>query len=529
MKFPLDVITNKLYTLGVEVIKEPKHPQNLISYVSAFVVKANSLADEVLLVLDGSDTALAPEPGTSPAGQPSLFLVSPACDAQTRKAAIAAAASDDMVAVTDLSPAYVADQLQQQLMTIMQWNDHLNDLLDQDCINVDLLRASEPLLHSFIALCDATFSYICTTPRHSPIDDESAFFVEHQHFSPTAIRHIQELGFSQSARRRDWTTARGADQTVFGFPALFHPFYRHNRFAALLIMVSPTEATTYQRFLFEILAKKIDMCLTRHWARENPFEQRYTYFLKELLEGNVPARSSLEERAALHGMPVDGIFEVALIDKTWQAGSVSLLAKRVIELEPKAKVTFDGNRLTVLLHVRAGKADRLDAMEETLFRLTENLKMNISLSERFGYLGDAAFGLEQARIALEYGKKHFRRYCIGAASTERTETVFRFRRYFPYFAMDPFADRAKMIAQMAVAKNPLLKLRRADEEHGTNDYEILRVFLTEECRAGAVCERLHLHRNTLAYRLEKIRSILGETLDDADTRIFLQVLYFIAE
>lgn len=521
MKFPLDVVTNKLYTLGIEVVKEPKHPQNLISSVSAFGATDETLPDEVLMVSDGSSLLTG--------GQPTLFLVPPSADRPFRDTVVATVADDDMVAITDHSPAYVADQLQQQLITIMQWNDHLNDLLDHDCINVDLLRASEPLLHSFLALCDSTFSYICTTPRHKPIDEESAFFVEHQHFSSTAIRHIQELGFSQSSRRLDWTTAKRGDQTVFGHPALYHPFYRHNRFASLLIMVSPTEASTYQRFLFEILAKKVDVCLTRHWARENPFEQRYTYFLKELLEGNVPSRSSLEDRAALHQMPVDGIFEVLLIDKTWQAGSVSLLAKRVIELEPEAKVTFDGNRLTVLLHVRSGKADQLAAMENTLFQLTEDLKMNISLSERFDYLGDSAFGLEQARIALEYGKKHFRRYCQDTVANRRDEVVFRFRRYFPYFALDPFAERAKIIAQMAVAKNPLLKLKRSDEEHGANDYEVLRVFLMEECRAGTVCERLHLHRNTLAYRLEKIRSILGETLDDADTRMFLQVLYFIAE
>lgn len=520
MKFPLDVVINKLYTLRIEVVKEPKHPHTLITSVSAFATDS-SPANEVLMVSDDSSLLTG--------GQPALFLIPSNSDRQLRDTIAATVGSDDMVAVTDHSPAYVADQLQQQLIAIMQWNDHLNNLLDQDCVNVDLLRASEPLLQSFVALCDATFSYICTTPRHAPIDDESAYFVEHRRFSSTAIRHIQELGFSQSSRRLDWTTAKSADQTVFGFPALYHPFYRHNRFASLLIMVSPTEVNTYQRFLFEILAKKIDVCLTRHWARENPFEQRYTYFLKEILEGNVPGRSSLEEHASLHQMPVDGIFEVMLIDKTWQAGSVSLLAKRVIGLEPEVKVTFDGNRLTVLLHVKPGRGEQLDAMEKTLFQLTRDLKMNIGLSERFDYLGDAALGLEQARIALEYGKKHFRRYCTGAVSDSLAEVVFRFRRYFPYFALDPFADRAKIIAQMAVAKNPLLKLRRADEEHGTADYELLRVFLMEECRSGAVCERMHLHRNTLAYRLEKIRRLLGETLEDADTRIFLRVLYFIAE
>ncbi len=521
MKFPLDVVINKLYTLGIEVIKEPKHPQNLITSVSAFSIENAGLEDEVLLVSDGSNLLTG--------GHATLFLVPATPDRSFRDVLNATVGADDIVAMTNLSPAYVADQLQQQLMTIMQWNDQLNDLLDQDCINMDLLRASEPLLHSFIALCDSTFSYICSTPRHPPLDDANSFFIEHQHYDSTTIHRIQELGFFRSTRKQDWTVAKSGDQSVFGFPTLFHPFYRHNRFASLLILVSPTEVSTYQRFLFEILAKKIDVCLTRHWARENPFEQRYTYFLKELFEGNVANRSYLEERAALHQMPIEGEFKVLLIDKTWQAGSISLLAKRVIELEPTAKVTFDGNRLTVLLHAPCGKIDRLNTMERILFQLIEDLKMNVGVSERFDYLGDAAFGLEQARISLEYGKKHFRRYTGSQPASDRTEVVFRFRRYFPYFAVDPFADRSKIITQLSVSKNPLVKLKQADEAHGTNDYEILRTYLAEECRAGVVCEKMHMHRNTLAYRLDKIRAQLGETLEDADTRIFLQVLFFIAE
>ncbi len=40
---------------------------------------------------------------------------------------------------------------------------------------------------------------------------------------------------------------------------------------------------------------------------------------------------------------------------------------------------------------------------------------------------------------------------------------------------------------------------------------------------------MHMHRNTVNYRLEKIRKTIGGDLDDPDMRMYLRVLYFLSE
>ena len=107
--------------------------------------------------------------------------------------------------------------------------------------------------------------------------------------------------------------------------------------------------------------------------------------------------------------------------------------------------------------------------------------------------------------------------------------MFRFRRYFPYFATDPFSRSEKFIVKLLASPTPLSLLLDADRERGTNDYEILRTYLYSEGSIKNVCDIMHMHRNTVNYRLEKIRKTIGGDLDDPDMRMYLRVLYFLSE
>ena len=40
---------------------------------------------------------------------------------------------------------------------------------------------------------------------------------------------------------------------------------------------------------------------------------------------------------------------------------------------------------------------------------------------------------------------------------------------------------------------------------------------------------MHMHRNTVTYRLEKIRRVVGDDLDDSDMRMYLRILYLLFE
>lgn len=328
---------------------------------------------------------------------------------------------------------------------------------------------------------------------------------------------------------QDWTAVHEEPNDVIPFPTLDRVIKLHGTYAGHLLLVSATKPTGALVFLFDLLAHKVQQCLALHWRLENPLEQRYTYFLKDVLLGNVADEGQLAERAQAHGLPLEGLFEVCLVDNTWRAGSPDYFAKMVLEGQPDCKVALNGPRVAVMLCSPERRPGRLAAMEESLFDLAQRLHLEVGVSDKFEHLSYAALAMEKARIALKYGRRKSQRYVTFDPGEERTDCIFRFRRYFAYFITDPYASSERFAARLLASPNPLARLKEADRERGTDDTEILRTYLHSEGRINVVCEAMHMHRNTVSYRLEKIRALVGGSLDDADLRMYLRMLLLISE
>lgn len=71
------------------------------------------------------------------------------------------------------------------------------------------------------------------------------------------------------------------------------------------------------------------------------------------------------------------------------------------------------------------------------------------------------------------------------------------------------------------------KLRKADELNNGNLSETLENYLNCNCNAKKTAEEMFLHRNTLNYRLKKIREILDCDFEDLDTCLGLKLAFLI--
>lgn len=526
MQFPLDMLTGYFIEQGIAVVKEPQHPKALFSWVSAFLdqeAPAAAEGEEDTMRFLGP-RALEELRGAGTPGRRVVVL-----GPRDAVPEIPALGNDDIYIRSALSPQLLADRVQRHLMRVVQWNDQMGVMLEEGCITQDLLKASEPVLGCFVALSDSTFSYIAHTPNIAPLDERTAYLVKNGCYSPDTIRIAREHGFTRVWEHQEWTAVHNVPTALFSYPTLDRVIHQRGSYAAHLVMVSPTEISTSQVFLFNLLARKVEACLERHWRLENPLEQSYSYFLRELLTGNVYDEPQLAEHAKLHGLPLTGLFELCVSDNTWRAGSPSYFAKKILEGEPSCKVAINGQSVAVLLCAPDTRRGRIAAMEEEVFDLAHRMRVEVGVSDRFERLEDAALALEKARIALRYGRRKSRRHLAFDAPGAGTEEVFRFRRYFPYFATDPFARSEKFVTRLLASPNPLTDLRAADRERGTSDAEILRVYLHAEGRINVVCDQMHMHRNTVTYRLDKIRRIVRGDLDNADLRLYLRMLYLLSD
>jgi DNA-binding PucR family transcriptional regulator len=54
-------------------------------------------------------------------------------------------------------------------------------------------------------------------------------------------------------------------------------------------------------------------------------------------------------------------------------------------------------------------------------------------------------------------------------------------------------------------------------------------YLGNRCRLRTTAEQLHIHRNTLQYRLRRIEGLAGISFDDRDNRVALEVGLMVLE
>lgn len=164
-------------------------------------------------------------------------------------------------------------------------------------------------------------------------------------------------------------------------------------------------------------------------------------------------------------------------------------------------------------------------MEERLFEMVSRLHAEIGISSRFEQLSSCRMARMEADVALAYGSKKHSNYRLISSKEPYYDCAFRFNRYFPYYLVDPYADTAQFLTEYAKAPNLVNRLHQADVANGTDDYTLLATYLYFDCSIKKTAEIMEMHRNTVVYRLNKIRNNFFIDLDDCDTRVFLHYLF----
>lgn len=124
-------------------------------------------------------------------------------------------------------------------------------------------------------------------------------------------------------------------------------------------------------------------------------------------------------------------------------------------------------------------------------------------------VGDLNRSCTEAVMALELG-----------ATVNRNNAVTTFEDLGVWGFLIDFRQPHKL---REFVDNWIGALIEVDELHGSELVKTLTNFLKESCAAETTATILHIHRNTLRYRLAKIATITGHDLGDADQRFQLEL------
>jgi hypothetical protein len=150
---------------------------------------------------------------------------------------------------------------------------------------------------------------------------------------------------------------------------------------------------------------------------------------------------------------------------------------------------------------------------EKLKALYQKEPMQIGISNCFTDMETFVRHYEQALAALEMGQK---------LGSEEPVCFYQDYQIFHLLSEVKDAGRLERFCHPALAV-----LKQYDRENSSQLYKTLCVFIEKGCNIKLASESLYIHRNSLAYRLNRITGLCQLDLADINTLFLLRLSYFI--
>ncbi|MGE5704310.1 MAG: PucR family transcriptional regulator [Clostridia bacterium] len=251
--------------------------------------------------------------------------------------------------------------------------------------------------------------------------------------------------------------------------------------------------------------------LVQRQGKRKAEEQRRKEFFWELLLGNHSSETAIKRKAESLSLTLPTPYLVCIIE----ASGVHLEQYLYpLLMRDKLLWVLDGSQLILLIGLPA-TASREGAS------LTKHMEQ---------YLHDALSKLGEQMIA-GYGQS-YQGYKDIVKSYREALQVLQVKRIFSQESgkIQGFQQLGiyRFLLQLkkwsdaeGYVSERLMKLKRYDQENQTNLLETLEIFLDLAGRVNQAAKRLHIHINTLGYRLRRIEEILEVDLDDQNQRTSL--------
>lgn len=173
---------------------------------------------------------------------------------------------------------------------------------------------------------------------------------------------------------------------------------------------------------------------------------------------------------------------------------------------------------SVLALVSSDRMDRND-LRRVMFSIVENAGKLYEADVRAGagsnvaYLEDVKISRREAAAAIKAGQ-----------FSDIGERVYFYEDQGFYTLISKIDDGRFLDSYV---NRYIGRLLHADEINGGDLCETLESYLNHNCSAKDTAEALFIHRNTLSYRMNKVREILGRDIDDLDTCMLLKSAFMI--
>jgi hypothetical protein len=262
--------------------------------------------------------------------------------------------------------------------------------------------------------------------------------------------------------------------------------------------------------IIDILTKTISLELQKgRFYRSN----RYTlnsFFLSDLLDGTLNDPDIINTRLKnMNWRPKDVFYILTVPINEYRVTDVlvQITTDQLSQMLPCSISIFYLDAI-VFLMTRSSQQLQPTLDYEKLSLFLETSDLTAGLSQQFKSLTEAKRAFNNSLNAVHLAKK-----------LNDNRSLITYDEYLLFHMVD-ICD--KQINVDNFCNQGVFNIINYDTEHGTPFYQTLQCFLSNALNSTATAQELHIHRNTLLYRLDKIKHLAN--LDFNDGNLILQLL-----
>ena len=396
--------------------------------------------------------------------------------------------------------SYFIFLVQSYFMRLLLWEGELDRIALRHGTLAEALDASAPVMRNFMFVTDNEFNLVARTSAIEPPDALHRCLVETGCLSPQMIAekrfHLPEKAFYEKE-----------PSAITPYARLSHPLYlSHTYFGSLSMSCHVAPLTEGLKDLFCILIRHVMPLCEQQWRSQVKLNIPHYFFFEKLLEHEPVSCEYVDTQLEMAGLAADAQYKLVVLEV--DEGADPEKAGRAVRAAGRLNggdVHCFAYRAEVLALCYAPPSDCRLAHRRTLDELEEHvsgpLGIDCGVSEIFEGIENLDLAYRQAKIAL--GLRQTIRLQLSAAE-DADRGAYLFGDALMYFLVDP-AEKDERFMRFCFSHTVVEKIHAEDVANNTNYLALFWHYLNSGRNATAVASRLHLHRNTVLYHIEKIQ------------------------
>jgi sugar diacid utilization regulator len=409
-------------------------------------------------------------------------------------------------------PSEVVNELMEYAHVLFRWGAELERSVAGGESLQRMMDLSEPFFSNPIFIVTRTLRLVAYTKNIPILHPDLMYMTEHGQF-PESMMH--------SIIKNKWLLKTESFETIgFYYPpnhigcTQITRAYRANplRLNTICLYGLNSEPTSCDMDLMTFLAEQVFRFSDN--AKQHTFlsDAKDICFIVDIIEGRIN-KNEIESRA-LYFMKLNfvacyrmyGVFvrNLALSD------SYSAYMQNELKALLPYVCVFQYDNILLMLDDRDDRtSEQFKHIEEKLMTFLVSCNAYCSISNAFTDLTGIQDAYRQVTAAAELGVQY-----------DPSGTFYRYEVYCVYHMISCCSRDISMDSLYVPELGNIIK---NDAERGSDDLLLLETLLDCERNITAVSKRMHLHRNSVLYRVGKIEKLLGKSLNDPQARLNLMV------